>query len=770
MYLSDRFIKAGDDLCDFDHHVPAPYLRRRFSVDRIPERCEVTICGLGFYRLWINGVEITRGPLSPGITNPDDVCFYDHYEIGNHLIPGENVIGVILGNGFRNPFGGFIWDFEKAACRGPVCLALAVEADGMLLWEADENFRTHPSHITFDDLRMGCRCDARLEIAGWNTLDFDDSGWKRALPCEAPKGERMLQTAPPIKTLRIIEPVSVTHYDRLPFVYESAAYDAKPLEQYVRENVYVFDFGVNTAGVTRLHIHGEPGQKIVIRHGEHNNKMGFSVNTTLFFRDYSLSKYADFGQTDVYICRGGDEVFVPDFKYDGFRYAYVEGLRPEQLREDTLLLLEQSSLGDTRADFACSDPILNKLQEFTLRSDRANFFWLPTDCPHREKNGWTGDASTSAEQFLVNFPMAEQLKQWMISVRKAQKPDGDLPGIVPTGGWGFAWGNGPAWDAVCVNVPYYIYRFDGDPTVVTENRNMILRYFRYAGSRLDSRGLADFGLGDWMDPLQNTDGVIRAPLVVTSSAELYDIAVKAAAMFAGVGDVDAAGEASAFADRMKKAIRANLIDFETMTVSGDCQASQAVGMGMGIFEPEEVERAGERLVEIIHRDGDVSACGMIGMRYLFHVLCGMGQVDLAYRMITNTEDRGCYGYWVSHGATSLWESFDPWDSDVCSRNHHFFGDISSFLIQDVAGLRPNPRLAGTNTVEIVPHFPAGLEYARASWEETTVSWQREGNTIVLDITIPAGKRGKLLLEDGYRLDGVTETQLMPGIHRFCMQR
>ena len=264
--------------------------------------------------------------------------------------------------------------------------------------------------------------------------------------------------------------------------------------------------------------------------------------------------------------------------------------------------------------------------------------------------------------------------------------------------------------------------------------------------------------------------MIRAPLVVTSSAELYDIAVKAAAMFAGVGDVDAAGEASAFADRMKKAIRANLIDFETMTVSGDCQASQAVGMGMGIFEPEEVERAGERLVEIIHRDGDVSACGMIGMRYLFHVLCGMGQVDLAYRMITNTEDRGCYGYWVSHGATSLWESFDPWDSDVCSRNHHFFGDISSFLIQDVAGLRPNPRLAGTNTVEIVPHFPAGLEYARASWEETTVSWQREGNTIVLDITIPAGKRGKLLLEDGYRLDGVTETQLMPGIHRFCMQR
>lgn len=157
----------------------------------------------------------------------------------------------------------------------------------------------------------------------------------------------------------------------------------------------------------------------------------------------------EYAQTDVYICKGGYEEFAPKFKYDGFRYAIVEGLEKEQATSETLTFLEMSSDLKERASFNCSDEVLNKLQEITRRSVLSNFFYFPTDCPHREKNGWTGDAAVSAEHILLNLTAEKSLKEWLLNIRFAQREDGALPGIVPTGGWGFKWGNGPMWDSVC---------------------------------------------------------------------------------------------------------------------------------------------------------------------------------------------------------------------------------------------------------------------------------------------------------------------------------
>ena len=257
MKISNHFIKASNDLCDFDNHVPAPYIRKKFSLDFQPTNAEITICGLGFYELYINGVQVTKGPLAPYISNPDDVCYYDNYKIHHLLQKGDNVIGIILGNGFRNAFGGLVWDFDKAPCRGVPTVALCLEAfcrGDYFTLEADTSFKVHPSPVLFDDLRMGCQYDARKEITDWNMPDYDDSGWKNALPETTPKGLAKLCEADPIVVTDTIYATEITHHEQFPYCYESSAVGAAPMQSSIIKDVYIYDFGINGAGVTKLKI------------------------------------------------------------------------------------------------------------------------------------------------------------------------------------------------------------------------------------------------------------------------------------------------------------------------------------------------------------------------------------------------------------------------------------------------------------------------------------------------------------------------------------
>lgn len=768
MKLSDKFIKANNNICDFDNHIPAPYIRKCINLDFLPSKAEITICGLGFYELYVNGKNVTKGPLAPYISNTDDVCYYDNYDISSLLVKGKNAVGILLGNGFRNSFGGFVWDFDKAPCRGVPTVAMCLEAsDGseVLELEADETFKVHPSPVIFDELRMGCRYDSRLEIPNWNMTDFDDSGWDNALCEKTPKGIKKLCEAEPIAITDELKPVEITHYDELAYCYESGKVGAAPIKSTIRKNIYVYDFGVNSAGVTKLKIkNAKEGQIITVRHAEDKVNTNVSINSTVFIRPNTTSKYMEYAQTDVYICKGGDEEFIPKFKYDGFRYAYVEGLEKEQATVDALSFIVMNSDLKERASFECSDEALNKLQEFTRRSDLANFYYFPTDCPHREKNGWTGDASVSAEHMLLNLTAEKSLKEWLLNIRLAQREDGALPGIVPTGGWGFEWGNGPMWDSVCVNLPYYIYKFTGDKTVISENLPMIMRYLCYAASKRDEKGLIAIGLGDWVDPFETQRGYIASPLEFTDSANIFDIANKATFLFEHIGKKNEALYAKNIALEMKSSIREHLIDSKTKIVAGNCQTSQAVALEVGLFEKEELAEARKRLIEIIHRDGDVNACGMIGLRYVFHALVNAGEAELAYKIITS-EERTCYGYWLKNGATSLWESFPDLSINAGdSKNHHFLGDISSLFIQEFAGLKPNPDAKDIKNLEISPHFIKNLSYAKASYNspfgEITVYWERNGEVIEINVTAPECMNGKIVLSDGFEFkDGTNEKPL-----------
>ena len=751
MNFSKRFIKATDDLCDIGHPVAAPYLRRSFSLDFAPEQAQILITGQGFYALFVNGREITKCEMAPYIANPDDILYYDRYDLLPYLRKGKNAIGILLGGGFRNAFGGFVWDFEKATCRGPLCTALTLTAEGegkSFSMEADENFRTHPSPILHNDQRFGYIYDSREEIDGWSDAGFDDSDWEYAKNCLPPRGEARLCKADPIAVLRRIRPVKIEHFDELPYCYENLREGAKAIPETVRKDVYVYDFGVNSAGLTELHIHGKPGQVVTVRHGEWKQNGAFSVGTTMFFGERRTKPYLDYNQTDVFILKGGEERLIPRFKYDGFQYAYVEGLEPEQAAEDALTFVELSGGFAERGGFSSSDEALNRLYELTVRSDRSNFLWFPTDCPHREKNGWTGDAAMSAEHMLLHMAASRSMRTWLENIRAAQREDGALPGIVPTGGWGFAWGNGPAWDSVAFELPYEIYRYDGDLDVIRENIPMMMRYLTYIMSRRDERGLVAIGLGDWIDPFQSKNGgKITAPLELTDSLMVYDSANKAAKMMRAVGRKEEAAYAESVAKAFRDAVRSCLIDPETLTVAGNCQTSQAFALDVGIFTAREFRKAGRRLVEIIRRDGEINTCGMIGLRHIYRALDKIGENELAYKLITSKE-RSCYGAWLEAGATALFENFPyPDGRESYSHNHHFLGDIAAWMQLCVAGLRPEPV---SKSFVLKPTFLSALTNAKAYFEGLSTGWEKQSDgTVILRATVPEGMTGSLILPKDY---------------------
>lgn len=686
-------------------------------MDFEPESVSLSICGLGFYRLFLNGTEITKGALALYISNPDHYCYYDVYDVSEHLQAGENVIGILLGNRFMNPFGGAIWDFDKAEWLGAPRVALELTAQGEgkeLMLEADERFKVHASPILFDELRMGEQYDANLEIPGWNLPGFDDLSWKNAIWAQAPRGVLKKCEAEPILVQKRIKPVSVTKC----------------------EDGYLYDFGENTAGLTELHIAADPGQKIVLWHGE-ILKNGRFYNGNIIFQRPGYEYYKEYNQKTVYIAKGGEkEIHIPSFTYYGFRYVLVQGLKEEQAGEELLTCLVMNSDLRHIGGFSCSDETANTLFEMVQRSDLANFYYFPTDCPHREKNGWTGDASMSADHMVLLYDVEKSWREWLANIRKSQNDAGALPGIVPTAGWGFDWANGPAWDSVLFNLPYMLYKYRGNTEVIAENAHAMLRYLEYILTRRNDDGTVAIGLGDWVPVGKNADEY-DAPLVVTDSIMVMDMARKASEILRAIGYARPAEFAENVYRDMRDAIRNHLIDFSVMEVAGTCQSSQALALYYGVFEKNEEKPAFANLLKYIHQKNDCFDCGFLGMHVLFHVLSDHGQGELAYHMITKKEYPS-YGYLLACGDTAIPEKILPPGENEDSHNHHFLGDIARWFMTRVVGLY----VVDDTHVRIRPDFISSLTWARACYElpagRVEVSWEKKEEVYEVKVSCPKG--------------------------------
>ena len=370
--FSRKFIAATKAYSEYWSHIPAPYLRKNIEVKSEIESAKITICGLGFYELFVNGKRITKGLLAPYISNPDDIIYYDEYDIKELLLNGKNTVGIMLGNGMLNCPGGTVWDFQFADYRSAPKVALSIEiaySNGETeTIEADESFKVHPSPILFDDLRCGEFYDANKEIVGWNLPEFDDSNWENAISAETPRGESKLCEAEPIVIIKTLSPKTITSNARIEYREPPKVgklYDAtkdkpiRPLEPI--KDAYLYDFGENLAGNIVLKIKGEKGQKITMIFGEILNTKGELDMRGISFQPEALNLRIE------YTLKGDDvEEYRPTFTYMGFRYCLVDGITEEQATPDLLTYEVMSSDLKKNGDFTCSDEVVNRLQKLPI--------------------------------------------------------------------------------------------------------------------------------------------------------------------------------------------------------------------------------------------------------------------------------------------------------------------------------------------------------------------------------------------------------------------
>ncbi|MBR3415623.1 MAG: family 78 glycoside hydrolase catalytic domain [Clostridia bacterium] len=756
-----RFISAGFGISDFKKYYPAPYMRKKLFLTEKPEKARLLFSGLGYYRLFVNGPEITRGHLSPYTSNTDKLVYFDEYDLSERLSVGENVIAFILGNGMRTPLGNVY--LAESRFVGEPCAAFVLDLtrkDGSVdRIEADDSVKVHTSPILFNDLRIGEKYDARLEkeTAGWLEPGYDDSLWENAKRCEMPRGDHRIAQDPPIKVRRTLKPVSIEK----------------------EGDGFIYDFGRNGAGLVSIHGDFEPGRRLLLEFSEllSDGKL-FTFPLRILDPSVGLG-YTH--QTVDYTCAGDSFDYTPSFTYEGCRYIKITGVNDSEATEDLLTFDHMSSAVEERGTFSCSDPVLNKLQSITREATLSNMFHIPTDCPHREKHGWTADAAVSSVHMLMNLDCDDFLTEWMNNVALAQNAEGAMPGTVPSAtDWGFDSWNGPAWDSVLTEIPYRLWEIRGDLRAASAVRQAMIRYITYILGRRNENGLVAFGLGDWVAPHE----IIKAPLELTDTVMCYDFCNKAAALYRVLGDRELAEFCLNTARSFRDAVREQLIDHENALAAGNCQTSQAMCIYYNIFTEEEKARAANKLVEIIKRDGEYIDTGVLGVRVIFRVLADHGHADLAHFMIRRP-DGPSYGNMVKRGDTTLAEDFLTEDERINSRNHHFLGDISAWFMSYICGIRVNPRAEGDlrraidglplnvpedgyDNINVLPTVPTKIDFAEASYKapggEIAVRLDRNTgrDSIVMKITVKGRLYGEVFPPLGYGFIGSESFPLTHG--------
>ncbi len=718
-----QWIAAGDGDCDGPDAYRSPLLRRGFGVDKPITAARAYLCGLGYHEFYLNGRRVGDHRLDPGYTRFDRRALYVVHDVTGHLRQGDNVAGLMLGNGFYNDMIKAAWDFEKAPWRNrPRALAqieLTFTDGSRQVVVTDTDWRTAPGPITFNGIRSGEHYDARAEKPGWAEAGFDDRSWSNVASVAAPTSQLTPQVCPPVRVTRTLRAVKVTQ---------------------PRPGVFVFDTGQNTAGWARLKARGPAGTTLTLRYGEQLGKDGQVDQSELTGLHRAELPF----QTDRFTLKGagGDEVFEPRFVYHGFRYVQVEGA-PGELTADSLEACVAHTDFKPISKFACSNDLLNRIHEITLWSYRGNFHSIPTDCPHREKNGWTGDAHIAVEQGLLNFDTTANYAKWLRDFADEQLEDGRVAAIIPTSGWGYAWGNGPCWDAAWFEIAWAVYVYRGDLSLFAEHYERIKKYLAYLKKRENSRGLIHWGLADWLSPFGDAEDY-TAPRTLLTTAYYYRGLLLVSRVAALLGKDDESRHYAAEAQRIRGEINRRYFNPKTGLYANGSQLAQATALYQGLPDAADVDDVFAGLVSEVERHARHPNTGCMGTKYLINALTDHGRLDLAYAVATQ-HDYPSWGYMLEHGATTLWEAWDGGGS----HNHVLFADLSAWMIRSLAGLRPDPSGPGFRRFVVEPGVVGDLTFAEAEHESMygpiRVRWERQGGRLTLDLTVPANTQATVIL-------------------------
>lgn len=752
--LSDGRLKAGSGmLLTKGYASPAPLFRREFDVQDKPiERARLYVTALGSFSPSLNGIRISNDYLSPGKLAFNKQLSYVTYDVTDHLIQGQkNALGFILLHGWYDRAVGYpeIWNpwGEQNALLGQ--LEIRYQDGTCDILSTDNTFLCYTDGpVRSDDIYQGEFYDANYEQRGFDTADFDGTGWMPALensvdsaysslPLVAKKNE-------PIVCIKELTPISVS-------------------EPY--ENVFVYDFGQNFTGTCRIKATGKQGQVITLRYGEQLNTDALSNKDDTpgaIWTENLLTADA----TDYYVMRGdtNGEVFEPEFTFHGFRYLQITGIDEAIPVNDISGIVLSSDLEQT-GTFSCSNELLNQFYQNTINSQQSNFLDNPTDCPQRdERHGWTGDAqifsltaSYHADTYLFYEKFLEEL-------RLLQSEGGSFSDMAPrnfgtnpdgTGGGASnnCWGDAP------VVITWNLYMQYGDKAILRENYDALCKWVDVLVLTSDDYIRSFGGYGDHLS-LESTPNDLSDTAWCAHSAHLLSKMAQA------LGKTEDAEYYESVYNNFKQAWQSRYVLPDGMTIC-HTQTSYALGLAFSLFPEDLTDEALLQLLSLLENSDYHIKTGFSGISQLFPALSSYEQLDAAYRLLLQ-ENYPSLLYPVRQGATTTWELWQGYSENgdgtyrlEGSFNHYAYGTPASFIYTDILGIKSDEAAPGYKHILLEPHAHETLSFAQGSYESVygTIysSYEKTENGYCYSFEIPANTTATLtlpLLPDGchYLLD------------------
>lgn len=697
-----------------------PLFRKTFSVEDKPVRhAVVNLCGLGHFELSLNGSKVGDHVFDPGWTDYKDTCLYVSFDIAQTLRSGENVFGIMLGNGLYNVIGGRYTKFTGSF--GPPKMILQAHiayADGTeTVVISDASWETHDSPITFSCPYGGEDYDAQKEQPGWDTPGFDAAAWNAATVTDGPGGVLRAQDAPPVKVMESFGIASIKK--TAPGCYEA-------------------DMGHNLSARPVLKVRGKAGDRVTLRVGERPGQP---------WEDHSYT----------YTLRGGDmETYTPYFTYFGFQYIFVEGadLEADAKGERPVLLDLASEFVTSSAPvvgaFQCGNPLLNEINDMVARSVRSNLQSVLTDCPHREKLGWLEVSHLMGPSILYHYDAHRLYRKICRDTTESQLENGMVPDIAPEYtrfSQGFF--ESAEWGSAAVQLPWLLYRWYGDMDILARQYDTMARYTEYLATTRDAKGLAKAGLGDWYDwtPEKGHAGYAQlTPGELTATAMLFDNARILSLTAALLNKPEDAERFNTLAQQVRDDFITAYYDSTSHTVATGSQSALAVGLFFGLIPETDREAVLATLTAKLEQDAFKPSTGEVCFRYLLLALAQAGRNDLVYKIINRTD---CPGYGWMLREFGLKTLSEQWDKPGSSLNHCMFGHVQEWFQRHVLGIGQAEDSMGYEHPLLTPTLVGDLTEASGHFDSPrgriAVAWKQQAGEFSLDLILPGNTDATVVL-------------------------
>ncbi len=741
---------------------PCPLFRKEFALDKGIKSARVYVTSLGLYELKINGNRLSDALFTPGWTSYNKRLQYQVYDVTDLLEKGENAVAATLGDGwFRGHLAGWVKDNrnyygDKLALLMQIKIEYEDGATEIIV--TDSTWKSSTGPILSSDIYNGETYDARLEKAGWCSVDFDDSDWNQVETLDHSKNILIAQAGPPVKRIQEVKAIEIIKTPK---------------------GETVLDFGQNMVGWVKFKVKGQPGDKVVLRHAEILDPEG----------NFYITNLKGAKQTIEYTLKSNEEeIFEPHFTFQGFRYVAVDQFPGEPDLDNFVGIVVHSEM-EVTGSFECSNPLVNKLQQNILWGQKDNFLDVPTDCPQRaERLGWTGDAQVFVETASFNMDVASFFTKWLGDLEADQFDDGSATHIVPylpvlgEGGAG-----GAAWADAATIVPWVIYQKYGDVRILENQYESMKRWVDYMKKEAGNSYLftSGFHYGDWLafaTDRSDYPGATTCKEIISSAFFAYStsLLIRTAKVLNKKDDTETYEK---LYNNIKKAFQDEFIT-PNGTVTSNTQTAYLLALAFDLVPENLKEKSAKKLADDVRKFGHITT-GFVGTPFICHVLTKFGYNDLAYMLLNRTE----YPSWlypITKGATTIWERWDGIKPDgsintkaafsndedemMNSFNHYAYGAIGDWMYNTVAGIKQDETSSGYKKIIVQPWPGGGLTFAKADFEsiygKISSDWKIENEKFVLEVEIPPNTTAKVFVPDGNEESGFKEHNIGSGKYTF----